>query len=210
MRATLRDILRDILRFLPALVLVALAVAVAFLAADVRSWQQTFAGDDSRTSATWDAPTRMPGDPAGRLLGVGDDVRARRAIKLFEQSVATHGRLDDALAVTGARARAELALAALAHGRGPRAAQAATLLGVLAFGDFSRGGGRDPSQAETAQGDFETAVRAEPGNETAAYDLELLLRSLAANGTRTGPNGNGAAGSTGHNGAGNGTPGHGY
>jgi hypothetical protein len=206
MRATVRDILR----FLPALVLVALAVAVALLAADVRSWQQTFASDDSRTSATWDAPTRIPGDPAGRLLGVSDDVRARRAIKLFEQSVSTHGRLDDALAVTGARARAELALAALARGRGARAAQQATLLGILAFGDFSRGGGHDPSQAETAQSDFETAVRADPGNDTAAYDLELLLRSLAVTGTRTGPNGNGAAGSTGRNGAGNGTPGRGY
>jgi hypothetical protein len=206
----MRSALRDILRFLPALVLVALAVAVALLASDVRSWQQTFASDDLRTSATWDASPRLPGDPAGRLLGVGDDVRARRAIELFEQAVSIHARLDNALAVTGSRARAELALAALAHGRGARAAQAATLLGILAFGDFSRGGGRDPSQAETAQGDFETAVRADPGNETAAYDLELLLRSLAVTGTRTGPNGNGAAGSTGHNGAGNGTPGHGY
>lgn len=206
MRATMRDVVR----FLPALVLVALAFGVALLAADVRSWQQTFASDDLRSSATWDAATRIPGDPAGRLLGVGDDVRARRAIKLFEQTVATRGRLDDALAVTGARARAELALAALAHGRGARAAQASTLLGVLAFGDFSRGGGRDPSQAETAQGDFENAVRADPGNATAAYDLELLLRSLAVTGTRNGQNGNGTAGSTGHNGAGNGTPGHGY
>jgi hypothetical protein len=206
MRATWRDILR----FVPAVVLVAIAVGVALLAADVRSWQHMFASDDLRPNATWDSSPRIPGDPAGRLLGVGDDVQARRAIKLFEQTVSTRGRLDDALAVTGARARAELALAALAHGHGPRAAQQATLLGILAFGDFSRGGGRDPSQAETAQGDFETAVRADPGNDTAAYDLELLLRSLAVTGTRTGPNGNGAAGSTGHNGAGNGTPGHGY
>lgn len=202
--------MRSTLRIVLALVLVALAVAAALLAADVRSWQRTFASDDIRTGATWDASPRVPGDMAARLLGVRDDVRVRRAIRLFEQSVSTRARLDDALSVTGSRARAELALAAQARGRGARAAQAATLLGVLAFGDFSRGGGRDPSQAETAQGDFEAAVRADPGNDTAAYDLELLLRSLAVTGTRTGPNGNGAAGSTGHNGAGNGTPGHGY
>src|SRR5664279_2304950 len=189
------------LRFLPALILVALAIAVALLAADVRSWQRTFASDDVRASVTWDASPRVPGDLAARLLGVRDDVRVRRAIRLFSQTVSASSRLDNALGVTGARARAELALAATAHGEGARASQAATLLGILAFGDFSRGGGRDPSQAETAVGDFETAVRADPGNDTAAFDLELLLRSFAARGVRPGANGSGAAGSTGRNGA---------
>jgi hypothetical protein len=198
------------LRFLPALILVALAVVVALVAADVRSWQRTFASDDLRPGATWDASPRVPGDPAGALLGVSDDVRARRAIQLFTSTVSTHARLDNALEVTGARARAELALAAVARGRGPRAAQAATLLGVLAFGDLARGGGRDSSQAETAIGDFQTAVRDDPGNDTAAYDLELLLRSGLVSGVRTGTNGNGAGSANGHNGAGAGAPGRGY
>ena len=197
-------------RFLPALVLVALAVVVALLAADIRSWQRTFSSDDVRASGTWDASPRVPGDLAGQLLGVRDDVRARRAIRLFAQTVSAFGRLDNALEVTGARARAELALSAVAHGHGPRASQAATLLGVLAFGDFSRGGGRDPSQAETAIGDFESAVRADPADATAKFDLELLLRSLAVTGERSGPNGGNGTGSAGRNGAGNGTPGHGY
>jgi hypothetical protein len=198
------------LRFIPAVILVVVAVVVALLSADVRSWHQTFASDDVRASATWNASPRVPGKLAERLLGVDDDVRARRAIRLFEQTVSAPARLDEALTVTGERARAELALAALARGHGARAAQAATLLGVLAFGDYARGGGRDPSQAETALGDFETAVRADQSDETAAFDLELLLRSLAAHGQRIGPNGTGGSGATGHAGAGNGTPGHGY
>ncbi len=199
------------LRLLPAVIVLALAVAVALLAADVRGWQRTFASDDVRASGTWDASPRIPGDLAGRLLGVGDDIRARRAIRLFTKTVSVPVRLDDTQAVTGARARAELALAAVARGRGPRAAQAATLLGILAFGDFARGGGRDSSQAETAIGDFESGVRADPGNPLAAFDLELLLRSLTVNGSRSGPAGNGTGtGSTGRNGAGAGTPGHGY
>jgi hypothetical protein len=198
------------LRFLPALILMALAVVVALLAADVRSWQRTLASDDARSSSTWDAATRLPGDPAGTLLGIRDDIRARRAIRRFQRTVSAPARLDDALEVTGARARAELALAAIAHGRGPRAAQAATLLGILAFGDLARGGGRDPTQAETAIGDFETAVRDDPGNAIAAFDLELLLRSGAVTGVRRGPNGDGATGSTGRSGARGGTPGHGY
>ena len=197
------------LRFLPAVILIALAVVVVLLAADVRSWHRALA-TDAGASLTPSISPLLPGDPAGTLLAVGDDVRARHAIRLFKQTVGIRARLDNTLEVTGARANAELALAAEARGRGPRAAQAATLLGVLAFGDFSRGGGRDPSQAETALGDFETAVRAEPGNDIAAFDLELLLRSLAVKGVRSGASGSGAAGSSGHNGAGSGTPGHGY
>jgi hypothetical protein len=197
------------LRFVPALVLVALAVLVALLAADVRGWQRTFASDDVRVGGTWNASPRVPGNLAGRLLDVGDDVRARRAIRLFQQTVSVRARLDNAQDVTAARARAEAELAALANGGGPRASQAATLLGVLAFGDFARGG-RETSQADSAIADFDNAVRADPGNSVAKFDLELLLRSLAAHGSRTGTNGGTASGGTGRSGAGGGTPGHGY
>jgi hypothetical protein len=198
------------LRFLPALVLVVLAVFVALLAADVRSWQRTFASDDVRTSATWNASPRIPWNLAGRLLGVADDVQARRAIRQFEQTVSASARLDNALGVTSARARAETELAAVARGSGPRSSQAGTLLGILAFGDLARGGGRDPSQAETAIADFENAVRADPADEIAKFDLELVLRLLAARGVRTGVTSGSGAGSTGRQGAGGGTPGSGY
>jgi hypothetical protein len=193
------------LRFVPAVVLVALAVVVALLAADVRGWQRTFASDDVRAGGTWDASPRVPGNLAGRLLGVGDDVRMRRGIRLFEQTVSVRARLDNAQGATAARARAERELA---NGGGPRASQAATLLGVLAFGDFARGG-REASQADSAIADFESAVRADPGNSVAKFDLELLLRSLAAHGSRTGTNGGTDSGGTGRSGAG-GTPGRGY
>ena len=199
------------LRFLAALVLVVLAVFVALLAADVRGWQRTFAtagSDPAQRGLT--PPVRIPWNLAGRLLGIGDDVQARRAIRLYEQTVSTRGRLDNALGVTGARAHAETELAAVARGRGPRSSQAETLLGILAFGDLARGGGRDSSQAETAIADFENAVRADPSNEIAKFDLELVLRMLAARGVRTGVTSGSGAGSTGRRGAGGGTPGSGY
>ena len=192
------------LRVVPALVLVALAVVVALLAADVHAWQQALEGNRLNAS------TRLPGDPAARVLAIRDDVQARRAVALFRATASVHGRLDNALGVTAARANAETALAAVARGHGARASQAATLLGVLAFGDLARGGGRDSSQAETAVGDFENAIRADPSDANAKYDLELLLRSLAARGVRTGPGAGSGAGATGHKGAGSGTPGQGY
>ena len=191
-------------RFVPTLLLVALAVVVALLAGDVRAWQETFESGQTKAS------TRLPWNIAARTLAVEDDAQARRAIALFRATASVHGRLDNALGVTAARANAETALAAVARGRGARASQAATLLGVLAFGDLARGGGRDSSQAETAVGDFENAIRADPSDANAKYDLELLLRSLAARGVRTGPGAGSGAGATGHKGAGSGTPGQGY
>lgn len=192
------------LRFLPALVLVALAVVVALLAADVRAWRQAFESGQAKPS------TRLPWNVAARLIDVNDDVEVRRSIALFRATASVHGRLDNALGVAAARANAETALAAVARGHGARASQAATLLGVLAFGDLARGGGRDSSQAETAVGDFENAIRAYPSNVDAKYDLELLLRSLAARGVRAGPGAGSGAGASGHKGAGSGTPGQGY
>ncbi len=204
------------LRFVPAVVLLFLAAAAALLAADVRSWQRTLRGDDALFAAaagrpTWSAPARVPFHLAERLLGVGDDFAARQAIRLFRENVSVPARLDNAMAVAAARARTENALAAVARAGDPhRASQAGTLLGILAFGDLARGGGTDPSQAEASIADFEGAVRADPADETAKYDLELVLRLLTARGVRTGPTTQSSPGSTGRHGAAGGTPGQGY
>jgi hypothetical protein len=198
-----------LLRFAPSVLLVAVAVAVALLAADVRGWQRTLSVEDTRAGTVWPASPRLPGDPAAALLGVADDVRARKAIRAFQQVVGVHARLDDAQPVTAARAEAEAELALVARGTGPRASQAATLLGVLAFSDASRGGGGG-SQVDTALAELDAAIRADPGNSVAKYDLELLLRTLVAHGSRTGTNGGSGTGGKGRNGAGSGTPGRGY
>jgi hypothetical protein len=199
-----------VLRFSPAVVLLALAVAAALLAADVRGWQRAFATGDATPGAGWSVPARVPGRAAERLLGVADDVAVRRAISSYRRTVSVHARLDNALAATAGRAAAETALAAIASGAGARASQAATLLGVLAFGDLARGGGRDASQAQTAVGDFESAVRADPSNDIAKLDLELALRALQAKGVRVGPGIGSGTGANGGKGAGSGTPGAGY
>jgi hypothetical protein len=202
--------MRDVLRFAVALVFVALAIVAALLASDVRTWQRVLAPGDVRPTSTWTVSTHVPGGLAERLLAVGDDVRMRRAIQLFEQNRSVRERLDNAIEVTSARASAETALAAVARGGGPRASQAGTLLGILAFDDLARGGGHDQNQADVAASDFADAVRADPDNANAKFDLELLLRSLAAHGVRTGPSADSGAGSTGRSGASNGTPGSGY
>jgi hypothetical protein len=210
------------LGFAGAAVLVALAVFAALLAGDVRSWRTTLREDDALAAAApkaaaWSPPTRL-GSVGRSVLGVGDDVEARRAIALYQETVNLPVRLDNAQQVAVARGRAEQALAAVArNSRGARASQAETLLGVLVFTDvgpsndpFEETTGIDPDQAQASLADFEDAVRADPGNELAKYDLELALRELLAQGIRVGAGQQTGAGSTGQRGAGGGVPGSGY
>jgi len=205
-----------------ALVLAVLAVLAALLAADVRGWQTTLREDDAILSstpkvATWQPSTRLS-SLAEHALGVGDDVEARRAIALYLENVDVPVRLDNAQQVAVARGRAEQALAAAARNTsGARASQMETLLGVLVFTDvspstdpFQETTGMDPDQAQASLADFEDAVRADPENAAAKYDLELTLRSLLAQGIRVGAGQQTGAGSSGQRGAGGGVPGSGY
>jgi hypothetical protein len=199
-------------RAVGAAALLALAVLVALLAADVRSWQDSLETGDAVYAATpsradWTPRTRL-GGAAEKLLGTQDDVSLRRALAQFRATVGVRARLDNVLEVQTARARAEDALAQAARrGDRGRAAQARTLLGILTFGSAARGS--DQTRIEAAQSDFADAVRADPSNDDAKYDLELLYRLTAAQGVRPGKGTGGATGRAGRRGGG-GTPGRGY
>jgi hypothetical protein len=199
----------------PAILLFA-AFAIALLASDVRAERDALEAGDARYASTpnrttWVASGRLPGDAASRLLAVGDDVLAREALQGFRASVHRRGRLDNASEVAAARADAEVALAAVARSHDAvKASQALTLLGVLAFGDFARSGSNSAGLAEAAVSYFDGAVRIDPTNEAAKYDLELTLKALAARGVRIGPGSGAGIGPTGRRGAGGGVPGHGY
>ena len=207
--------MRDAPRFLAAALLAVLAILLALLAADVRAWGDAVASGDtlysaSPSTASWRPTTRLPTGLSEWLVGAGDDVAARRALQRYRATANTRTRLDNAVEVAAARAATERALAAVARSGDPAtAAQARTLLGILAFGDFARGG-ETASQAEAAISDFDSAVRIDPGNETAKYDLELALSALAARGVRVEPGSGSGTGSTGRRGARGGVPGHGY
>ena len=200
---------------IPAVLLVAAAL-LALLAADVRAQRDALDAGDARYAATpgratWAASSRLPGGADRRLLAIDDDVRAREAIRTFRATAYRRGRLDNASEVAAARADAEVALAAVARSRdAAKASQALTLLGILAYGDFARGGRNSAGLADAAISYFDGAVRLDPGNEAAKYDLELALKALTARGVRIGPGSGAGIGPTGRRGAGGGVPGHGY
>jgi hypothetical protein len=185
-----------------AAVLAAVAVLAALLAADVGSWRHAVAQGDALYAvtpgrATWKPPTLL-GGAAARLLGTKDDVALRRGLQLYAAAAAVPDRLDTADELQSLRAQAQQALVRASTGRD--ASQAETLLGALAFGQ----------SAETAIANFTNAVRADPTNAAAKFDLELLLRQSEAHGSRAGASPGGAFGKGGRRGAGGGVPGNGY
>ena len=201
------------LRLALAALLAAFGVLAALLAADVRSWPPALASGDalyaaSASGANWTPPTRL-GGLAQDLLGVRSDVQLRRALQLYRQSGAAPQRLDNALTVQTASVDAQNALAAAARQSPPQgASQALTLLGILAFRSVAEGGGS--SQTDAALSDFTDAVRTDPQNDLAKYDLELLLRLTAAHGVRAGAGQGSGSGRTGRHGAAGGLPGSGF
>ena len=100
-----------------ATVLVVLAALAVVLSHDLRSWRTALRDGDARyaqtpAAARWSPSTLLPASVSGDLLGVDDDVAARRAIRLFRIADRARGGLDTALerqgtrAPRGARARA--------------------------------------------------------------------------------------------------------
>ena len=201
-----------------------LAVLAALLAADVRAWPAAIERGDALyaldpASAQWSVQTRL-GGLAGTVLGTGDDLAARRALRLFDQTIAVQQTLPYEEEVETARARAVNALAAPANSSDSSvASQARTLEGVLAFGAAVRGGG--PSQVDAAIADFTAALELDPGNTAAKFDLELLLRLAQAEPSTFAPSHKQSIGRTAHKrgpagenggrlGASGTGPGHGY
>ena len=201
------------IRIVLAAVLAAAAVVAGLLAADVRAWRSALQRGDVMyaampSRASW-AASPLLGGSAEALLGVRDDIDARRALQQYVNAVKLHLRLDNAVDVEAAQGRAQDALEESARSSdGARKSQALTLLGVLAFRAAASGGTQ--SQVEAALADFSDAVRADPRNADAAYDLELLVRLTLAHGSRIEPGQGGGFGRTGRRGAGGGQPGSGY
>jgi hypothetical protein len=198
------------LGFLAALCLLVAAVFAALLASDVRAWQRTLASDDA-LSAVSTPSTHLSASFSERLLGVRDDRDLRRALTLFRRNAFQPQNLAYAVGQAVARSRTEGALAAVlrSSGTAKRRSQVATLLGILAYGDFAQGN-RDPSQTAMATSTFQDAVQLDPANEDAKYDLELLLRIFSRRGVGSALSNQGTPGSQGHRGAGAGAPGSGY
>jgi hypothetical protein len=173
---------------------------------DVRTWHETLGSGDARLAdepslAQWAPGTWAPFDPAARLLAVAGPVREREAIRAFELWRTAPRGYDNGARRARLRAQAERALADVAADESPRrASHAGTLLGVLLASE----------DEDAARSTLEAAVRVDPANDDAKYDLELLIRRALDKGAREGAgNSSGTRGDRAE-GAGAAAPGSGY
>jgi hypothetical protein len=175
------------LRLAAIALLAAVAVIAALLAADVHAWPKALQEGDavyafSPGRANWVPATNL-GGLAKTLLGTSDDVASRLALQDYRETAALEQQLGNAIPVPAARLAAISALSTPASSADPQvAAQARTLLGILTVAEATAGGGA--AATDTAIADFTDAVRVEPGDTAAKFDLELLLRLTAPNGRR--------------------------
>jgi hypothetical protein len=193
----------SVLRAALAAAAIALAAVALVLAADVRSW------DDALRHGDRHADPALPGDPAGRLLSVQDDVAVRDALRAFAAAERAPEGFDSGLRRARLRSEAEALLGEVAaKGRGARPSQAENLIGILVH---RTGRVADGTTGEDRTiGAFETAVRLDPTNADAKFNLELMLRRAQARGEREGPGSGSGPRGPGRRGAGAGSPGRGY
>jgi hypothetical protein len=203
-------------RIAGAVALIAVAAVLACFASDVLSWRDAIRnGDDAfarrAADATWKANTVLPSDPARGVLGLGLPLRFRSAAQSFAAVQEAGQGYDNGLSETRTRGELEAELVGLAQSRNHViASRADNMLGILAFTDATPTGPVAAAPIDESVADFQAAIRLDPTNADAKFNLEVLLHQLLAKGIRPGANDSAGGLANGHHGAGGGLPGTGY
>jgi len=165
----------------PIVALLALAVVAALVARDAAAIQRSFDRSDLAFEAQpaaerlWKIDARLPF--ARRVFGVEDDLLYRRALRAFAVD-ARRGEnpYDFERPAFRAEAQATLGAAERSSLAAPLRSKAANLQAVLSFDE----GIADPVNGPTLIGrsieDLRRAIRIDPANEEAKYNLEFMLR----------------------------------
>ena len=168
--------------------LAAIAVAGAFEAHDIRSWQRTLRSGQVAYSAAPSQPVRatartiLPSTLSADLLSVQRERDWLNALPHFVDVYDFVNPLDHlGPGVYDLLNGAERDLTTLTQDPRPASAsQAYDLLAVLYFRSAYPGSGTDPGLLAEAVSDLQNAVRVDPSNETAKENLELAMRVLVA------------------------------
>lgn len=177
-----------VLRAVGATACIGAAVLLVLLALDARAWSSRFPADDLRyrrdpsTHGLWRAPQLAPFGLARGILGIGDDIAYRRALRefrigrplepVFSTEITTH-RIEAQIALTNVLASTNDAA---------RGTQAANLLGVLGFSMATQDVGQRATFLNNAVTAFRRAIVIDPQNDDALFNLEYALDQLKGSG----------------------------
>jgi hypothetical protein len=201
-----------------AVLCIALACALLLLAVDIGRWSDAMAADDVRyraepdSAGLWQPDTVLPFGAAKRLLGTGDDVAFREALRALRLGRLDLGITSDPeLALSRGEARARLQQIATEDPDRIRRSRATNLIGVIAFASSLTEARDQAAFVADAVAAFQTAIELDPDNLEAKANLELALqRGRALQPTEAGGGPNPSPGGSGAKGAGAGDPGSGY
>jgi hypothetical protein len=197
---------------------VVFASALFLLAVDIGRWSDAMAADDVRyrsepeSADLWQPDTVVPFGAAKRLLGTGDDVAFREAVRALRLGRLDLGITSDPeLALSRGEARARLQQVASEDTNRIRRSRATNLIGVIAFASSLTEARDQAAFIQDAAAAFQTAIELDPDNGEAKANLELALqRGRALQATEAGGGPNPSPGGSGAKGAGAGDPGSGY
>jgi hypothetical protein len=167
----------------PIVGLLALAVVAALVARDAAAVRTTFERSDLAFEAQpaaerlWRIDTVLPF--AKRALAVDDDLEYRRALRAFAVD-ARRGDNPYDFSRPAFRAEAQGALGSTEQSAlpAPLRSKAASLQGVLTFQEAIADPINGPMLVRHSIEHFRRAVRIDPGNEEAKYNLEFVLRLM--------------------------------
>jgi hypothetical protein len=178
---------RTALRIAGAVACMAAAVVLVLVAVDAHAWSARMASDDLRygkdaSSAGLWRPAQVTGGLARDILGIGDDLAYRRALRDFRI-----GRVTEPIAsptVTSHRIAAQIGLTHVAdtNGNAKIGSQVDNLLGVLGFGLGSQDFGQRQAFFNNGITAFQNAVVLDPTNDDAFFNLEYALDQVQSTG----------------------------
>jgi len=201
-----------------ALVCLGLAAVLFLVALDASRSGEALTEGDVRYQLTpeaedlWEPSELAPLGLTGTLLGTGDDVDFRRAVRALRLARLEDGTISDpALALKRNEAQAGLEAIATGDGDRIRRSRAAGLLGVLGIARLASETQDRGAILESTVASLHLALDLDPDNADAKFNLELALQrgrgiqiTEGAGGTNFSPGGAGASG------AGAGDAGSGY
>jgi hypothetical protein len=167
----------------PIAVLLVLALVAALIARDAAAVQRGFDRSDLAFEAQpaaerlWKIDTRMPF--MDQALAIEDDLTYRRALRAFAVDARrAENPYDFSRPAFRAEAQATLGSAERSGLAAPLRSKAAMLQGVLTFEESIADPVNGTQLIRRSLSDFVRAVRIDPSNEEAKYNLEFLLRLM--------------------------------
>ena len=183
----MREYLPAIRKFAPIAVLVALSIVAALVARDAAAVHRTVQQDDlvflqgqPVYDRLWRLETTLPYVPD--LFGIGDDLIYRHALRKYAaEDRRQRGRLNAFNPGLRAEAQAALSIAERSGLSAARRSKLASLQGVMSYDETLTNPIDASALAGQALEHFHRAVKTDPTNVEAKYNLEYLLHLVDPN-----------------------------